>query len=197
MPPKAVLDSLRLVWMTLQSLNIPAAVVGGLALTTWKRARFTKDLDVLIALPETEAKVALSRLFARGFRSKGPEALIRLPDGTRFLQLIHVDPNAVLDIQVDLLLATSKFHCQAVERRVALPESELGFAVDVVSCEDLIILKLMAGRILDRVDAGELLKANRPTLDMSYVLGWVRKLNLQKAFHEAWSDVFPSETVPH
>src|SRR5262245_25869730 len=41
MPPKAVLDSLRLVWLALQSLKIPAAVMGGLALTTWKRARFT------------------------------------------------------------------------------------------------------------------------------------------------------------
>jgi hypothetical protein len=182
--------------MALQSLQIPAAVMGGLALTTWKRVRFTKDVDVLIALSETEAKIALSKLIPLGFHSKSPEALVRLPDGTRFLQLIYVDRASMLDIQVDLLLATSEFHRQAIERRVALPESELGFGIDVVSCEDLIVLKLLAGRILDRVDAGEILKANRSTLDLSYLLGWVRKLNLQRALGEAWNDVFPGETAP-
>jgi hypothetical protein len=194
MPPEAVLETLRLAWTTLQSLHIPAAVVGGLAMTTWKRARFTKDVDLLIALPEAEAKAVFRQLSAVGFRAKGREALIRLPDGTRFLQLVHDD--ALLDIQVDLLLANTPFHLQAIERRIALPESELGFAVDVVSCEDLIVLKLLAGRILDRADAAELLRLNRDTLDLPYLTGWVRQLRLQRAFAEAWGDAFPHEAPP-
>jgi hypothetical protein len=196
MPPEIVLSTLRLAWTTLQSLRVPMALVGGLALTAWKRPRFTKDVDLLLAIPEPEAKSAVQQLVAEGFRSKRPEGMVRLPDGTRFVQLIYESPDATLEIQLDLILATSEFHRQAIARRVALPEAELGFAIDVVSCEDLIVLKLIAGRILDRVDAGELLKANQDSLDLPYLTGWVRRLNLQRAFAEAWNDMFPGKPLP-
>jgi hypothetical protein len=160
------------------------------------RRRLTKDGDLLLAIPEPEARSAVQRLVAQGFRSKRPEGMVRLPDGTRFVQLICDSPDAVLEIQLDLILATSEFHRQAIARRVALPEAELGFAIDVVSCEDLIVLKLIAGRILDRVDAGELMKANRDALELPYLTNWVRRLNLQKQFAEAWNDVFPGEAPP-
>jgi hypothetical protein len=102
----------------------------------------------------------------------------------------------MLAVRLDLLFATTPFHEQALARRVALPESELGFKVFVVSCEDLIIFKLIAGRILDRVDVSELLKANRDVLSFSYLVDWVHKLRLQRAFSDAWNDVFPDEPVP-
>ena len=196
MPPEVVLNTLRLAWTTLQSLGVPMALVGGLAMTAWKRPRFTKDVDLLLAIPEPEAKSAVQQLVAKGFQSKRAAGMIRLPDGTRFVQLLYASPGAVLEIQLDLILATSEFHRQAIARRVALPEAELGFAIDVVSCEDLIVLKLIAGRILDRVDAGELLKANRESLDLNYLNGWVRRLHLHRAFAEAWGDVFPGTPLP-
>jgi len=196
MPPKAVLETLQLAWNALQVLNVPMALVGGLAMTAWKRSRFTKDVDLLLAIPEPEANAAIKQLVAQGFRSKRPEGMVRLPDGARFVQLIYDPPHATLAIQVDLILATSEFHRQAIARRVTLPAEELGFAIDVVSCEDLIILKLIAGRILDRVDAGELLKANRDALNFGYLTGWVRQLNLEKAFAEAWNDVYPGSEPP-
>jgi hypothetical protein len=65
-----------------------------------------------------------------------------------------------------------------------------------VSCEDLIVLKLIAGRILDRVDAAELLKANRESLDLGYLAGWAQKLHAEEALALAWSDVFPGEAPP-
>jgi hypothetical protein len=196
MPPKSVLDALHLAWTALQALNVPMAVVGGLAMTAWKRSRFTKDVDVLLAIPEPEVGFAVKQLVSRGFRSKRPEGMVRLPDGSRFVQLIYEPRGATLDIQLDLILATSEFHRQAIARRVTLPGEELGFEVDVVSCEDLIILKLIAGRILDRVDAGELLKANRDSIDLGYLTGWVHQVHLEKPFSEAWGDVFPGEAPP-
>jgi Nucleotidyl transferase AbiEii toxin, Type IV TA system len=196
MPPKVVLETLQVVWTALQALHVPMALVGGLAMSAWKRPRFTKDVDLLLAIHEPDAKVAIGPLLAKGFRSKGPEAMVRLADGSRFIQLIYDMPDALLDIQVDLILATSEFHRQAIARRVTLPRAELGFEIDIVSCEDLIVLKLVAGRILDRVDAGELLKANRNSLDFGYLMGWVRKLKLQRAFGEAWTDAFPNLAPP-
>jgi hypothetical protein len=102
----------------------------------------------------------------------------------------------MLSVRLDLLLATTPFHEQALASRVALPESEMGFEVFVVSCEDLIVFKLIAGRVLDRVDVSELLKANRSELSFAYLNGWVRKLRLSRAFADAWKDAFPGEEAP-
>jgi predicted nucleotidyltransferase len=79
---------------------------------------------------------------------------------------------------------------------VPLPDSALGFLIDVVSCEDLIVLKLLAWRILDRVDVAELLKANRSALDFAYLGAWIRDRKLEQRFAEAWNDAFPGEPSP-
>ena len=195
MPPEAVLAALRQAWTALQPLQVPIALLGGLAMGAWKRPRFTKDVDLLIAIGDSNSKLALRLLKAAGFRTNRPDPVIRVAEN-RFMQLRYEPPGALLDVQLDLLFATTHFHEQALARRAALPESELGFAVDVVSCEDLIVLKLIAGRILDRVDVAELLKANRNQLDMNYLAGWVRALHVERMFGEAWTDAFPRSTPP-
>ena len=41
----------------------------------------------------------------------------------------------------------------------------MGFSIQVLRCEDLIILKFMAERIIDLADAAELLRANQATIE--------------------------------
>lgn len=195
MPADEVVATLRLTWNILAELRVPSALIGGMALAHWNYIRSTQDVDLLIALGGFRPQVLLGKLSAAGYRSKGRNPLIRLDDA-EFIQLLYQPPGAVLDIQIDLLLADSPFHRQAVDRRVTLSDAVLGFQVDVVSCEDLLILKLMAGRIRDRLDAGELLKANREKLDLPYLCDWVRQRRLVQAFREAWNDVYPSEQAP-
>ena len=43
MPAEVVVRSLRHVWKTLQPLKLPMAVVGGLALATWKYVRAARN----------------------------------------------------------------------------------------------------------------------------------------------------------
>jgi hypothetical protein len=195
MPAEEVVATVRRAWDVLSELEVPAALMGGLALAHWGYVRSTQDVDFLIALSGLRPNALLARLSAVGYRAKRRDPLIRLEDA-EFIQLFYQPPHAVLEIQIDLLLADSPFHNQAVERRVAVPDSGLGFPIDVVSCEDLIVLKLSAGRILDRLDAGELLKANRETIDITYLSGWVRRLRLEKELAEAWNDVFPGSAPP-
>lgn len=161
----------------------------------WKRPRFTKDVDLLVAIGEPRSREALHLLVSAGFRCERPQPVIRVAEN-RFIQLHYEPPGSMLEVQLDLLLATTPFHEEALTRRVALPEAELGFEAFVVSCEDLIVFKLIAGRILDRVDVSELLKANRDTLDVPYLADWVRKLHLRRAFADAWDDAFPGTTPP-
>jgi hypothetical protein len=194
MPAEEVVATLRRTWEILGELHVPSALMGGLALAHWGHVRSTQDVDLLIALGGARPERLLARLSAAGYRSKRVNPLVRLDDAA-FVQLFYEPPAAVLEIQIDLLLAESDFHRQAVDRRVVVPSSELGFQFDVVSCEDLILLKLLAGRILDRHDASELLKANRDTLDMGHLRHWVHRLHLEREFVDAWSNVFPG-TVP-
>jgi len=165
--------------------------MGGLALVRWRHIQITQDVDLLIAL-DTRPEALLARLSTAGFRSKGRNPIIRLEDA-EFIQLFFRPPAELVDVQVDLLLANSEFQKHALERRVHVSAEELELEADVLSCEDLIIFKLLAGRILDRFDVSELLRANQGKLDMAYLSSWVKKLGLIRALRDAWKDSFGTD----
>lgn len=48
MATEAVLETLRQLWLVLRQNSVVAAVVGGLALATWRHPRTTLDVDVLL-----------------------------------------------------------------------------------------------------------------------------------------------------
>jgi hypothetical protein len=92
--------------------------------------------------------------------------------------------------------AESEYHGKALERRVPLRLPDLDVQVAVLTCEDLILHKLLAGRIIDRADAAALLRANRESLDLPYLLGWASQLNLASQLGEVWKEALPGERLP-
>ena len=64
-----------------------------------------------------------------------------------------------------------------------------------MSCEDLIIHKLLAGRIIDNADVAALLRVNRAVLDLAYLKGWLGQLNLLPHLETIWRETFPSEPL--
>jgi hypothetical protein len=62
--------------------------------------------------------------------------------------------------------------------------------------EDILTLKMNAGRLIDRADAAALLRLNRATLDLPYLLGWVSRLNLHSEWAGIWAEAFPGEPRP-
>ena len=52
MPSEGVVATLRAGWDALGRVDVPKAVIGGLALPAWKHARSTRDADVLVAIDE-------------------------------------------------------------------------------------------------------------------------------------------------
>ena len=115
MAAEEIVATVREAWGVLNELHVPAALMGGLALTHWGHVRSTQDVDLLIALGGARTSSLLGRLAAAGFRSKRGNPLIRLEDA-EFIQFWYTPPAAVLEIQIDLLLAETPFHRQAVER---------------------------------------------------------------------------------
>jgi hypothetical protein len=69
-------------------------------------------------------------------------------------------------------------------------------SVFILSCEDLILFKLLAGRMLDRADCAYLLRANQDTLDVGYLKEWTTKLKVASEFQEAWLEAYGDQNVP-
>jgi len=171
------------------------AVMGGLALAAWRHVRATRDVDLLIGIAEEDLEPLLSTATSAGLRPKHQPPLISI-GSLQILQLLYEPPGAYLDLQVDLLLAQSEYHRQALARRVPTRLSALDIDLYVLACDDLILHKLLAGRLIDRADAAMLLRANRADLNLDYLLGWTTKLSLGAELAQVWEDAFPGEAMP-
>jgi hypothetical protein len=187
--------TLKHAWLTLQPLNIPAAVMGGVAVSLWKHFRATRDVDLLIGIGEGELEQLLQRVTRAKMRPKGRSPVLTIGP-VRIIQLLYEPPGAFMDLQVDLLIADTVYQKEALARRVPkrLPDLDLEFFV--LTCEDMILHKLLANRVLDRADAAMLLRNNIDTLDRAYLLRWSGILAVGAELEEAWEEAFPGEPLP-
>ena len=195
MPGRTVLSALKHVWLTLDPFGVPMAVMGGIALAAWQHVRATQDVDILVGIGNTDIHLVLRKLAEAKCHPKRTPPILTIGE-LEIVQLIYQPVDVLVDIQVDLLLATSEYHRQALARRMPARLPDLDIEVFVLSCEDMVLHKLLAGRILDRVDAATLLRANRDSLDVAYLLKWVHKLQLQTELATIWEEAFPGESPP-
>lgn len=79
---------------------------------------------------------------------------------------------------VDVLLANSEFLLEALKRRRLVPFGDL--EIPILTLEDLILLKMLAGRLQDQADL-ERIRARQEELhvDWGYVESWKPKLGLR------------------
>jgi len=167
------------------------ALMGGLALAVWKHPRNTRDVDILVDLRDGNPDELVEAMSRAGMRSKRQPPVL-LVGNQRVIQLLYPAPGTFLDIQIDVLLADSPYQKEALTRaKPAKLEGEREIAV--LSCEDLIIHKLLAGRIIDSADVAALLRANRAGLDLAYLKEWLGRLNLLPPLESIWHETFPSE----
>jgi hypothetical protein len=195
MPGELVLKALEHLWKTLAPLRLPMAVMGGIALSAWEYVRSTKDVDILIHLGVVDLEKLLAILHQAGFRPLRQPPVLTV-GSMRFMQLGYEPPGTFLELQVDLLFADSEYQRAALARRVPLRLEGLEQELFILSCEDLILFKLLAGRLRDRADVMELLRLNRPALDLVYLVGWAEWLGLTREWAEAWREAFPGESLP-
>ena len=137
----------------LESLGLPWALVGGMAVSVRARPRTTEDLDVAIAVSgDREAeRVSLS------FRQRGyvylPEHALEQKDVGRLATVRLYSPGyEERRVVVDLLFASSGIEPEivaAATKEAILP----GFVVPVATAGHLIAVKVLAGREVDNRDA--------------------------------------------
>lgn len=135
---------------------------GAQAVTIWGRPRLTTDVDVTVRLESGTTEDLVATLIAAGFR---------LPVGftdefvrtTRVLPLVHESSGMPLDI----VLASPGLEEEFLARAIVITIDD--FAVPVISPEDLLITKVLAGRPKDVEDIRGVLYLRATSLDLGYI----------------------------
>jgi hypothetical protein len=195
MPGEGVVATLRAGWDALARVDAPKAVIGGLALAAWRHARYTRDADVLVAIEESRFDELLAALAAAGFRPRHSPPL-RVIDGQAIAQFTFQPAEALMPFQFDVLLVASGFQREAVQRAVPWPLAGPGGDVLVVRPDDLVVIKLQAGRIIDRADAAMVLRENRDEIDFQRLHQEIVQHKLAVDYREIWREAFPTKPVP-
>jgi hypothetical protein len=195
MPGEGLVLTLRHAWLALEPLELPMAVIGGMALSAWNHIRYTRDADLLIGVDESRLDEIYAAVGKAGFWPRHFPPVLQIDD-QKLIQLKFTPPERTSPFQVDLMFAGSAYQKTALARRATMRIPGLDHPVQVLRPEDLILFKLLAGRVIDRADAAMLLRENRPEIDMDYLAGWIRRLSLADELAEIWREAFPDESAP-
>jgi hypothetical protein len=145
----------------LESEGISYALIGGLAVSLRGQPRVTVDVDMVIAVDVNRALALLPLLLQSKFEPlfQGVEEVVQK---SFILPLRH----RTTGIKVDLAIGLSGFERHAVVR--AEPIQIADRKVAVATAEDLLVMKLLAGRPQDEQDITGLVIAKGDKLDWIY-----------------------------
>jgi hypothetical protein len=147
---RGVMDELKVSWYV---FDAQAAIMHG-------ATRLTADVDITVDLRSVPLTSLVSALEKSGFTA-------RVADISGFVARSRVLPmvETASRIPVDLILAGTQLEEDVLRRsRVHIVE---GVSVPVASAEDVILMKLLAGRSKDLDDVLSVLAANLPALDLA------------------------------
>jgi len=146
-------QALRRILSILEKLQVPYALIGGLALAFYEVVRATKDLDLLILLSPDEMEKLAGQLRVNGL----PASARKGSPGDPVVGVVVVQvPVGGEQFTCDLLLPSARWQSEAIRNARILEVEEM--AVRVVQARDLFLLKLYAGGPQDLLDAGQLLR---------------------------------------
>ncbi len=141
--------------------SIRYAVIGGLATFMRGRVRFTKDVDILLDVPQTMLPELLDDLVARGF-TLDPAIVIK-----EYVR-DHITSFPFGQVRIDWLKPILPLYAHALSSAGPRKWSE-GHLIQVVTSEGLILTKMVSFRPQDQTDIETLLTANRDKIDVHLI----------------------------
>jgi hypothetical protein len=150
----------------LQREGIPYMVVGGQAVLIHGEPRFTRDIDIALAIDTDQAERILK--IARKLSLKPRKDMTE--DFVKRNALLSVEDHKT-GIVVDFIFSFLPYERKAIQRAksVRVGRASVRFA----TAEDTIIHKLFAGRPIDIADVRSILNI-RKDLDKSYLKKWLK-----------------------
>ena len=141
--------------------GVPFALIGGLAVSFRGQPRATADVDVVLdADVETALRIA-AELLESPFEPLFP-GVEEVVERSFILPLRH----RTTRLKVDASLGLSGFEQAAIARAEYLDLP--GLRAPVVTAEDLLLMKILAGRPQDEQDASGLVAVRRSDFDWEY-----------------------------
>lgn len=140
--------------------GIHYALIGGLATGYRSRPRYTRDIDLILDIPQVALPAVLEALHDRGFEFEAREVI---EEFTRH----HM---AVLwrdGVRLDWLKPMLPVYRHVLDQARLEPGPTV--AIRVATAEGLILLKLLAFRLQDQTDIESLVAANRGALDVEWI----------------------------
>ena len=143
-------------------------LIGGQAVLLHGAPRLTEDIDVSLGIGPEEVATVEAVCDATDL-----ESLVANP--VEFARETYVLParSRPSGIRVDFIFSNTDFERLAVDRAVGVRLS--GETVPFASPEDLLLLKLFAGRARDIEDARSVVDRQAPHLDWTYLERWAQR----------------------
>jgi len=143
------------------------ALVGGLGVAVRGPVRATRDIDMVVSVPQIELPGLLKAVTEQGFS-------VDLDSAIRTWSEDHLLEFALGAVRVDWIKAVLPVFERIVGR--ARWEDVGGAKIRVADAEGLLLLKLIAFRPRDQEDVRGILAANPGALDLDWVRGEWREL---------------------
>lgn len=140
--------------------SVNYALIGGMAAAYRSQPRFTKDVDFLLDIPQSDLPMVLEELVGRGFSCD-------LLTTIREWDQEHMTVLKYHGIRIDWLKPMIPAFLHVLEH--ATEEIWFEQRIRVASAEGLIFLKLLAFRTQDQLDIENLAAANRDQLDVAWI----------------------------
>lgn len=178
--PTSLLGALADLVKWLESAQISAMVIGGVASSFLGRPRMTQDVDALAILPENKWDAATEAARNFGIVPRIDQA-VDFARRSRVLLLKH----AQSDIAIDVILGGLPFEQEAVDRARAHRVGDI--TVRLPRVEDLIIMKVIAHRDKDMQDVEGLLDAH-PEVNFDEIRQYVSEFAAATSMSELIED---------
>ncbi len=182
---KDLSDALREIAGIFESMQVRYVVMGGLAVRVYGIPRPTHDVDFTVALGRHNLQRFFDRAANAGYMIPEPY-LQGWVDQVAGMPLVKVRSNlGAHSIDIDIFLAESTFQDSLLARRRS-EDFERG-RIWFVSPEDLVLLKLIAGRPRDYLDVQDVL-FTQGQLDEDYLQSWASELGVTEQLENALQD---------
>lgn len=142
--------------------NIPYMIIGGQAALQYMDPRFTNDIDVTLGVGIEDANKLLTLCDEINLK-------ILTEDPLDFISQTMVLPvvDTISNFRIDFIFSFTQFEKDAISRANFVDIE--GCSISFCSLEDLIILKLFAGRARDNNDVKTILRKN-PDYNKQFVI---------------------------
>jgi hypothetical protein len=174
--PSPVAELLGDLSRELERLDLRWYLFGAQAALLHGAARLTADVDVTVDVGGTEPMTLCRALTNAGFEPRSQD-IAAFVARTRVLPLVHQASGLPLDVVIAGTSLERRFMTRATVRSVE------GVSVPVARPEDLVAMKVLAGRAKDLDDAAAVVAAN-PDLDSALVTTTLRELDAALDRHD-------------